>query len=320
MSTSGITRRSFLRGTVAVTTLAASGSLLAACGDGTEAGGAATGGAAGTEGGAGAEGAANALEQAREQGFLRVGFANEAPYGFADEAGNLTGEAPEAAKVVTAELGVPELDGVLTDFASLIPGLQAGRFDMIAAGMFITPERCAEILFSDPDYCATQAFAVAAGNPLGLESYDDVAANPEVRLGILSGAVEEGYATAAGVAESQISNFPDPTSGMEGLQADRVDAFALTSISIRNLLDTFGGDAELAGPFVPVVDGEEQLGCGGYGFRPGQQSFRDEFNEALNALKESGDIVPIIEPFGFGEEEVDAAQELDADSLCEAEA
>ena len=33
-----------------------------------------------------------------------------------------------------------QVDGVLTEFGSLIPGLQAGRFDIIAAGMFVTPE------------------------------------------------------------------------------------------------------------------------------------------------------------------------------------
>jgi len=320
MATTGMPRRLFIKRSALLVAVASSGSILVACGDG-------NGGATGDDGSPGAgdgspgadDGAAAAggtLERAREQGFIRVGFAQEVPYGFANEAGELTGEAPEVARVVLERLGIAELDGVLTEFSSLIPGLQANRFDIIAAGMFITPERCEQILFSAPDYCATQAFAVQSGNPLDLNSYEDVASNPEARLGVLGGAVEEGYALDTGVAESQLQVFPDPPSGIEGLQAGRIDAFALTGISIRNLLETFGGDLELAGPFIPVIDGEEQLGCGAYGFRIGDEEFRDAFNEELNGMLEEGDVAPIVEPFGFGEEEVEAALGTTTQEQC----
>ena len=82
-------------------------------------------------------GAANAettLEKAKRDGYVRVGFANEAPYGFATPDGKLTGESPEVVKAILKKLGINQVDGVLTEFGSLIPGLQAGRFDMIAAG------------------------------------------------------------------------------------------------------------------------------------------------------------------------------------------
>ncbi len=87
------------------------------------------------------EGEGGLLEKAIDQGYLTVGIANEAPYGFEDENGVPTGEAPEVAKEVLARLGIPEIRSVIVDFGALIPGLTAGRFDMIAAGMFITPDR-----------------------------------------------------------------------------------------------------------------------------------------------------------------------------------
>ena len=68
-------------------------------------------------------------------------------------------------------MGIAEVDGVLTEFGSLIPGLKAGRFDIIAAGMFVKPDRCAQILFSEPTYAIGQAFAVKAGNPEGHRDY-----------------------------------------------------------------------------------------------------------------------------------------------------
>src|SRR2546423_10897163 len=66
------------------------------------------------------------LERAKREGYLRVGFANEAPYGYATPEGVLTGEAPEIAKIVLKQIGIERIDGVLTPFRSLIPGLKAG--------------------------------------------------------------------------------------------------------------------------------------------------------------------------------------------------
>ena len=50
---------------------------------------------------------------------------------------------------------------VLTEWGSLIPGLRAGRFDLIAAGMYITPERCKQVLFTDPHYRLLDTLLVA---------------------------------------------------------------------------------------------------------------------------------------------------------------
>src|SRR5438477_12234478 len=74
------------------------------------------------------------FERAKAQGFIRVGFANEAPFGYATPDGKLTGEAPEVAKAVLAKIGIPLVEGVLTVFGWIIPGLTDGRFDIIADG------------------------------------------------------------------------------------------------------------------------------------------------------------------------------------------
>src|SRR5690606_4045881 len=127
------------------------------------------------------------LERIRAAGVVRVGFANEAPFAYVDtETGRLTGEAPELARLAFRQLGVEELEGVLTEFGSLIPALQAGRFDVIAAGMYITPQRCQEVLFSDPTYAIGEAFIVPAGNPLDLHSYQDLRDTPSATLGVVT--------------------------------------------------------------------------------------------------------------------------------------
>ena len=138
----------------------------------------------------GAAQAQTTLEQAKADGYIRVGFANEAPYGFATPDGKLTGESPEVVKAVLDKMGIAQVDGVLTEFGSLIPGLQAGRFDIIAAGMFITPKRCEQIQFSEPTYGIGQAFLVSEGNPKGIKDYSSIADNSDLKLAVMAGAVE----------------------------------------------------------------------------------------------------------------------------------
>ena len=150
------------------------------------------------------------LDRIQRTGVVRVGYANEAPYAYMDsESSSLTGEAPEILRRIMAELGVDEVEGVLTEFGALIPGLKAKRFDIIAAGMYITPERCEQIAFSNPSYTIGEAFVVMQGNPLDLHSFEDVREHESATLGVMAGAVEHGYAKDLGIPEDRIVVFPD---------------------------------------------------------------------------------------------------------------
>ena len=175
------------------------------------------------------------LEQAKADGYIRVGFANEAPFGFATPDGKLTGEAPEVAKAVLAKMGIAQVDGVLTEFGSLIPGLKAGRFDIIAAGMFVNPKRCAEIAFSEPSYGIGQAMLVPEGNPKGVKDYSSFTDNGDLKLAVMAGAVEAGYAKDAGVGLGQLVMLPDQSSLVAAVQSGRADAAALTALSIADM-------------------------------------------------------------------------------------
>ena len=244
------------------------------------------------------------LEQARERGFIRVGFANEVPYAYAQPDGTLTGEAVEVARAIFERLGIPEMDGVLTEFGSLIPGLRAGRFDVITAGMYVTPTRCEQVAFADPEYQIGEGIVVPAGNPLGITSYLDIANDPSIRVGTGAGWLEYDYMVAMGVSEDQIVTFPDAPSGMAGLQADRIDVFTGTSLTMRNITDLTDG-VEFVEEFEqPVIDGETVISYGAAAFHPDDADFRDAFNEVLHELRASGELAEIIGVFGFGATEL----------------
>lgn len=259
------------------------------------------------------EEATAALAEMFPDGTVRIGIANEVPYGYEGEDGEATGEAPELARAILGELGIDNLEATVVEFGSLIPGLLADQYDMIAAGMFINPERAQEVLFSDPDYCADTSFAVEAGNPQGLENFESFLDSDAV-LGVLGGAVEETYAVETGIPDEQISRFGDTPSLVDALTAGRIDAFALTGPTVQAQVGDLEGFEATPG-FIPVIDGEEQLGCGAFAFPPDNQEFRDIFNEKLNDFQEEDRILPIIEEFGFSEAAVQAAKDLTVQDL-----
>lgn len=254
------------------------------------------------------------LADLQDSGVVRVGIANEIPYGYEDEQGNVTGEAPEVARAVLAQLGIDEIEAVVVDFGSLIPGLQAGRFDMIAAGMFINAERAQQILFSDPDYCVSESMAVPDGNPLGLTDYISVV-ETGATIAILSGAVEVGYAETAGIPDEQIELFADVNAQYDALEAGRVDAVTGTALTVQTQADARDGIEALPGffPLDSYPDGDPILGCGGFGFL--DQEFRDAFNEELNNLQADGTVEEIVTGFGFATEDVRQAAELTVEDL-----
>lgn len=244
------------------------------------------------------------LKRAKQDGKITVGFANESPYGFTDKSGKLTGEAPELARVLFKELGIDKVEGVNVDFGGLIGGLKAKRFDVIAAGMFVTPERCGEVAFADPDYVAKSAFMVPKGNPKGVHKFED-AAQKKLKVGVLTGAVEGDYATKLGVSKGNLKTFPDQPSAFEGLKAGRIDCIALTRISLADLLSKHQGSAfEVTDAYVPVIGGKEQFGAGAFAFRKADTDLLKAFNDKLTELKKGNRLLPVIQPFGFSQSEL----------------
>ncbi len=245
------------------------------------------------------------LQRIKSTGIIRIGYANEAPYGYLDSAtGEVTGEAPEIAKVILRRMGATQIEPVVTEFGSLIPGLKARRFDVIAAGMYITPQRAKEINFSNPTYAIGESFLVQVGNPLDLHSFEDVARNPRARLGVMGGSVEHGYAKTLGVPSDRIIVFPDYPTALEGLRTGRVDAVAATGLTAKDLLHKLNDSSiERARPFHdPLIDGKSVRGYGAFGFRKQDTAFLNEFNRRLARFIGTHEHLKLVRPFGFSRE------------------
>ena len=238
------------------------------------------------------------LAKLKKQGYATVAVANEPPYSDIKSDGHVGGAAPDVARAVMAKLGVPDLKAQVIMYGAMIPALQAKRVDMATSGLYIKPGRCESIIYSEPDLCGAEAFAVPAGNPNNLLTYEDIAANSSLTMTTCAGCAEEKYALERGVKADQIKYFTDPPSGIKMLQQGRVDVFALSGLGTQDLLKkTQDPNLELVMPITGVP-----MGCAGAAFNMGDTEFRDEYNAALAELKASGEFAAIIEPYGFSAE------------------
>lgn len=258
------------------------------------------------------------LAELQASGSITIGVANEVPFGFVGEDGEATGIAPDVAREVLAELGITEIDVQVVEFGNLIGGLQAGQFDLITAGMYITPQRAEQILFSDPDYCVAEGLAVAEGNPNGIVDYQSFVDDSSLSVAVATGTVEVDYIEDAGVPDDQVEIFPDIDSMYDALAAGEVDAVTGTAATVERQVASRGG-MEAVEPFFPVdADGNEVLPCGGYGFRLGDEDFRDAFNDVLNEMRESGRTMEIITAYDdFSEADVERANALTLDDFLD---
>jgi polar amino acid transport system substrate-binding protein len=241
------------------------------------------------------------LERAKKDGFIRVGFPNQVPYAYADEKGVLTGADAVIARMVVQKMGIKEMDGVLTEFASLIPGLKAKRFDIVLA-MFVNPARCAQVAFSEPIYRVGQGIIVKAGNPLKVKNYDDLIKNNDIRIAVMAGAVQTSNLKKLGVPDARIVSFPDGPSAVAAVSTGRADVFTISDLPARRLLAASGASSglEMVPAFAPpIVDGRPAQGHSAFAFRPEDADLQREFNKALAEVIATPAFLEAMAPFGL---------------------
>ncbi len=274
MSTN-ISRRELFRGALALGGVVAVGSSLAACST-TESGGPT------------ADGGGGLLERAKQQG-LRIAIGNEPPYTELSPDGTVTGAEPDVVRAVCERLGIDKVEGIVTGYDAMIPGLKANRWDTIAAGLFMKQSRCREVAYASPVIVSTESFGVRPGNPKGVRTIADVKGRPELRVGVVPGGFEQGILESAGIEASRIINVTDARGGADALNADRIDAFLLPTLSLREL---DGVDVTDPIPDAPKTGSSAA-------FRPEDQDFLDAYNVELEKFKAEPAFADILEKWGF---------------------
>ncbi|MBB3664144.1 MULTISPECIES: ectoine/hydroxyectoine ABC transporter substrate-binding protein EhuB [Prauserella salsuginis group] len=250
------------------------------------------------------------LQQRVDSGqALRLAVANEPPYTVLEKNGELTGAEPDVAQAVLKRMGIDNIKGVQADYDSMIPGLNADRWDMVTAGLFMNKTRCAKVQYSSPVLVSTESFAVPEGNPKGLTTVDDLK-NKDVTVAVLEGSFELKTAKSLGIDESKLPTYPLAPDALQGMRDGRVDAILLPTLSLEKLKDQQGG-FEITEP----LEAFPTTGSGA-AFRPGDKEFFNNYNRELEKFKESSEFEQLMNKWGFPAEE---ARKATTEELCATE-
>lgn len=248
---------------------------------------------------------------------LVVGIHNRTPWAYRDASGAVVGIHPDVVRAAFAPLGISELDFVVSDFGAMIPGLLAGRFDIIASGVAVTPARCEQVLFSEPDVAVGDSLLVPKGNPLNLHSYDDIAKNPKVRLAGGRGTENTKNAIAAGVPEAQISLFPNNEAAVSAILAGRADVTTLSGPSAIGVIEDQKVEGlERAVPFKGLIkpNGQPAKLYTATVFPKGSEKLRDAYNAELAKMRADGRLKAIMTKYKFTDD--DDAGAVTTAQLC----
>ena len=148
------------------------------------------------------------------------------PYQYVDEDGNLVGLRVELGKEMARRMCL-EIEWVRMDFAAMIPGLTAGKFDMINTGTFFKEER-AKIMEMVPFDLSGMAISVPLDDPNNIEKKEDMAG---LIVGVEAAGLEEttlreisAELEAQGLKPIDVRTFTDFGLAFAALEAGQLDA------------------------------------------------------------------------------------------------
>ena len=211
------------------------------------------------------------------------------PLQYVDDKGELKGMRVEVANELAKRLGLaPEY--IRTEFATMIPGLAAKRWDMINTGIFWTEER-SKLMYMVPYEQAAISFLAAKGNPLGLKTIDDLAGK---RISVELGGIEErrtrevsDIVAKKGLKPLSVLTFNNFAEAFQALKAGQSDA--ATSIDATAMFMQTRGD------FTRAISGVfPQTACFAFANKP----LADAVVGALNDLKKAGTYDKLLDQYG----------------------
>ena len=204
MSSEKISRRGFLSAVAGVAALGLTG-----CGGND--GGDAPAGSAGS-----ADAGGDLLSQIRDRGEMV--FATEgtwSPWTFHNEDGDLTGYDIEVARAIAAELGV-EASFAEGEWDGLLAGLDSGRYDTMANGVSVTPEREEKYAFTE-SYAYNRIVVITTGG-------SDIASMEDLDGRTTANTLGSSYATLAESHGATNPGVDDFNQTIQLLEQGRIDA------------------------------------------------------------------------------------------------
>jgi len=218
------------------------------------------------------------------------------PFDYFDESGEKVGFDVEFDQAAAELMGL-DLNLVDTRFASLVTGLEAGRFDAVISVLYITAER-AQSIDLVPYAQTGSAFLVKADGDFQPQQPEDLCGH---RVAVLAGGFEEQMTTGrlGDQCKSQgeplsVKSFPTEIEAAQDVGHDRSDVLFGNQSSMLYR-------AEQAPDLGLDVSNDEQLYPipAGIGVRKDRPEVRRAFEDVVDHLTQSGELEPLLQRYGL---------------------
>ena len=195
------------------------------------------------------------------------------------EGGEVVGIEVDILKKVAEKMGM-ELDLQQMDFDSVIPGVQAGKFDVGMSGITVTDKRKENVDFSSVYFMAAQAIVVTADS--GITGKADLEGK---KVSVQTGTTAEEYCMGNGY---EVLAFTANNDAAAALTAGKVDAWVVDNEVALAMAPELG---------LTVLDEAMTSEPYTFAFQKGSELVAP-FNEALDALLADGTVEQIFQQYG----------------------
>lgn len=202
------------------------------------------------------------------------------PFSYLDTNGNPIGFEIDLANALCTQMKA-ECEIVAQDWDSLIPNLNANKFDAIMSGMSVTEERKQVVDFSEPYFNNTLVLVAKKGSNVGLKDVDGK--NVAVQQATVSGDY-----LAKNHPKAVIKSYDKQDNAYLDLSAGRVDFMLSDIVPMLDWLKTDNGQAfEVKGEPIDIQD------TIAIAIRK-DDPIKAKFNTALGELKANGEYDKLV--------------------------
>jgi cystine transport system substrate-binding protein len=225
--------------------------------------------------------AADLLATVKARGTLKVALEGTyPPFNYKEKNGELAGYDVDVAKLLGARLGL-KVTFVSSEWASILAGLAANKYDVIISQVGINPKREQAFDFSAPYIYSMPQLIVRNNDSAAYKALADLKGK---KLGVGQGSVYEQQAKA--VPGIEIRSYAAAPDTMSDLAAGRIDAALNDSLMSAYLLKISKLPIK-AGAQVGAV---ERMGIP---FKKGNPAFKQALNKALADATADGSLKAI---------------------------
>ena len=202
------------------------------------------------------------------------------------ENGEVVGIEIDLLNIICEKMG-KELVIEQMNFDSVLPGVQAGKFDLGASGISVTPEREKNVLFTSPYCLAAQAIVVLEGSEITGKA--DLEGK---KISLQSGTTAETFCMENNY---DISAFAANTDAEMALTSGKVQSWVIDDLTAAEMVAAYNAE----NPDVELVILEEAMTTEPYAFAFNMKSgdLVEAINPIIQKLVEDGTVAKIFEKY-----------------------